>query len=96
MAALNLKIYYMDGTEGEVKCTLLAQTRAEQAVHGISEKNAIMATARMAFEALVHRRLIDSGVGYEEWLGTVEEVEPIEGTPVDPTPEVQPPTPSSD
>jgi hypothetical protein len=87
MAALALKIHYMDGTEVEVKVTLLAQTRAEQALGGISDKNALTASARMAFEALVHRRLIDSGLGYEEWLGTVEEVEPGEEVPVDPTPE---------
>jgi hypothetical protein len=96
MAALALKIHYMDGTEADVRVTLLAQTRAEQAVGGISDKNALSATARMAFEALVHRRLIDPGLGFEEWLGTVEEVEPGEEVPVDPTPETPQPTSLSD
>lgn len=95
--AAKLKITSVTGETFEVAATPLAQVRTERALGGFTEGHLVEAGYRLAFESMHHRKLIDSGLGYEEWLDTIEDVEELEeATPADPTPEAPSPTPSSD
>jgi hypothetical protein len=97
--ATKLKITYEDGTEVEVIATPRAQVETERALSGLGESNQIQATYRLAFESVKARRLIDSGLGYEEWLDTILDVDEVkkEGDEGErPTPEAPSMTSSSD
>ena len=92
--AARLKVTFDDG-EGnpgkvvEVTVTPRAQVNAERFLQGIQEANAIQAGYRLAFESLVQRRLIDSAMGYEEWIDLLYDVDELaEDTDAEnPTPE---------
>jgi hypothetical protein len=101
--ATRLKVTFDDGQGNpgqvlEVTVTPRAQVNAERFLQGIADANAIQAGYRLAFESLLHRRLINSGLGYEEWLDSILDCEEIEEDQAaeNPTPEGASPTPSSD
>lgn len=98
MAITRLKVTFEDDREVEVSVTPRAQINAERFLQGIEEANAIQASYRLAYESLIHRRLIDSGLGYEEWIDSILDVEELgdDKAAENPTPEGPSPTPSSD
>lgn len=96
--ATRLKVTFEDDRVVEVTVTPRAQVNAERFLQGIADANAIQAGYRLAFESLLHRRLIDSGLGYEEWLDSILDVEELDDDKdaENPTPEAQSLTPLSD
>jgi hypothetical protein len=94
--ATKLKVTYLDDAEVEVLATPRAQVMTERFLQGFKESSLVEAGYRLAFESLLSRKLIDSGLGYEEWLDTIADVEELEEEKPDPTPEAPSPTTSSD
>lgn len=78
MAAVRMKIVYMDGREETVKLTPRAQTEAEERFHGISDntEHAVRASYWMAWRSLYQAgREKDD---YEKWLDKIEDAEVVE------------------
>lgn len=94
--ATKLKVTYEDGHEVEVVATPRAQVMTERFLQGFKETSMVEAGYRLAFESLHSRKLIDSALGYEEWLDTISDVEEIgeDKKAEDPTPEAPSPTSS--
>lgn len=90
MAATKLKVTYQDGNEVEVVATPRAQVMTERFLQGFKETSMVEAGYRLAFESLATRKMLRDGLGYEEWLDTIEEVEELgeDKKAQDPTPEV--------
>ncbi len=99
MAAVRLKVTFDNEREVEVAVTPRAQVNTERFLKGIEHSNAVQASVRLAYESLLHRRLIESSVGYEEFIDSILDVEELEDnatTSENPTNEAPSPTPSSD
>lgn len=94
--AAKLKVTYEDGRTVEVVATPRAQVETERFLKGFTDATMVEAGYRLAYESLRSRKLLDPGVGYEEFLDTILEVEEIAEEKVDPTPEAPSSTPSSD
>jgi hypothetical protein len=92
-----LKVTYLDDTEIEVIATPRAQVMTERFLKGYTEVTMVEAGYRLAYESLASRKQLSNGIGYEEWLDTIADVEELEAEPTpDPTPEAASPTASSD
>lgn len=94
--AAKLKVTYNDGKEVEVIATPRAQVMTERFLQGFKETSMVEAGYRLAFESLASRKLIDSALGYEEWLDSIADVEQVEEVQPDPTAGSPSPDSSSD
>ncbi len=96
--AARLKVTFDDKRVVEVTVTPRAQVNTERFLKGVEHSNVIQATYRLAYESLLHRRLIESSVGYEEFIDSILDAEELENDAVaeNPTNEAPSLTPSSD
>ncbi len=96
--ATRLKVTFENEKVIEVAVSPRAQVNTERFLKGIEHSNVIQASLRLAYEALLHKRLIESKVGYEEFIDSILDVEELEeGAAVEnPTSEALSTTASSD
>jgi len=78
MAAVRMKITYMDGREETVKLTPRAQTEAEEKFHGISEntEHAVRASYWMAWRSLYQAGKEKDD--YEKWIDKIEDADVVD------------------
>ena len=78
MAAVRMRIIYVDGREETVKLTPLAQTEAEERFHGISDntEHAVRASYWMAWRSLYQAGKEKDD--YETWIKKIEDAEVVE------------------
>ena len=93
MAAVRLKVVYLDGREVEVTATPRAQVLAEQALSGFKDERRVYASYYLAWVALNNSG--KEPADFETWLDLIADAEeiPVE---VRPTPPAQSATSSSD
>lgn len=100
MAALNLRVTYLDGRVEEVRVPPRVQIEVEQALGGLSGGKALLMTYRFAWQALTKAGKETSG--FDQWLDDlVEDVSEVDeedtANPPDgeaPSPESSSPSPS--
>lgn len=93
MAAVKMKIVYLDGRTEQVVASPRAQVMTEQHFGGIDERNKVAASYYMAWVSL--SRAGKEPADFDAWLDLIDDAETLDEEKLDPTQSAQPSDTSS-